>query len=117
MEIDNKKQMEMTLITNDHYGGSDKQNQMVVKMIKAETIKFDKIHCRANIFQNLVLFVVGVSYLLYGLVKWTNSTTSPLTKYHDESIESYPLPTTITCVDYKDDDVFFDVEYFAYYDK
>eukprot|EP01084_Bolivina_argentea_P319914 554951_1 len=79
-------------------------NTPTVTIIRASrdvvATKHDKIHFKANIFKYVVLLIVGVSYLVYGSIKYNNAKQHPLTKTYQDVTESYPLPTTLACVDY-----------------
>ena len=120
MEIDNKKDLELHLINDDHYNGhqsrSSTYTQNIVKILSSDSAKHDKIHSRVRFFQYLVLFGVGIAYFIYGYLKWTDSTYYPLTKSYDELSEAgYPLPTTLACADHKGNDTFFDIDTFFYW--
>lgn len=96
METGNAKDMEMTLIQNDHYINSDTSKTDPIKA--AESERHDMIHKRFMIIKYIIFLVVGISYLIYGSIKYSNAKTHPLTKTYEETIDAYPLPTTMACV-------------------
>ena len=100
----------MTLINDDHYAEySQSHSEPIVGIVNSESTKHDRVHCRANAFRYLALIIIAVAYLSYGLTKYFQSSIYPLTKYYDDTFDAYPLPATLACVDYKEDEVFFDV--------
>ena len=78
--------------------------------------KHDKIHYRATIVQYIVLFIVIVSYSIYGYYRYTNSRTHPLTKTYETNTGAYPLPESMRCVPLNSTHTFFDIDQIIYWD-
>lgn len=94
--IENNNQYE---IDQSRFNSNSKTNDnIIIAMQDGITAKHDKIHTRSNIVSYVLLLIVGILYLIYGINKYNDSKNHPLTKFSQDDIDSYPLPTTIACV-------------------
>eukprot|EP01084_Bolivina_argentea_P135646 238993_1 len=98
--------LELPLISNNHYNSdlnssSGHKTSDVSFVVKSEDVisaKHTKIHGHTNLFRYIILFIVALSYAIYGFIQLNEATTNPLVRSYQDTTSNYPIPSSLACV-------------------
>ena len=86
-------------INQESLNSHSKRHDSLILIQDEISAKHDKFHARANGLSYIILLTVGILYLIYGITKYKDSINHPLIKFSQDTTTSYPLPTTVACVE------------------